>query len=157
MPQRIRVVIGVSIALVAASLGFFWWSFGGLEGFQPPFEIVIPDTLRGVVCATTHPSTTEDIKHVVRHEVTADGLLEVDGDILRSHRPRKLFVRSQASAQLHEIPSSGLRSNFTENDLATGQWYSVMWLGTAEEWDAFRRSRGDKSFCLGRFYKVGNK
>jgi hypothetical protein len=134
-----------------------WVGVGGLEQFQPPFEIVIPQNVHGVVCATSRPGTTEDKEHVVRHEVTADGLLEVNGDILRSHRPIKLFVRNTSSGKLAEIPSNTLLPIYTENDIASGQWYAVMWLGSADEWNAYRERSPKASRCLGRFGKVTAK
>ena len=45
-----------------------------------------------------------------------------------------------------------LLSSYTENNPTTGEWYSVRWLGTREEWDAFRnQSEINATFCLGRF------
>ena len=146
--------LGIISALILGStyIGFMWFAFGGLERFQPPFEIVVPQNLHGIVCVTSRPGTTEDVKHVVRHEATSDGLLEVDGDILRSHRPVKLFIRNAATGQLNEIPNTMLLSSYTENNPSTGEWYSVSWLGTREEWDAFsNRSEINATFCLGRF------
>lgn len=148
-----RVMVISLPALGAAYVGFMWFAFGGLETFQPPFEIVVPQNVHGVVCATSRQGTVEDIKHAVRHEVTTEGLLEVDGDILRSHRPRKVLRRSMDTGQLTESSGSGLLSIYTENDPATGQWYSVMWLGTADEWNVFRAQAPSIHHCLGRFGK----
>ena len=152
---RLSIVCIVSVlTLWAAYVGLMWVGTGGLEQFQPPFEIVIPQNVRGVVCATSRPGTIEDIKHVVRHEVTADGLLEVDGDILRSHRPTRVFVKNTGSSQLTEISGNALLPIYTENDITTGQWYAVMWLGSADEWEAFRKQSPNATYCLGRFGKI---
>jgi hypothetical protein len=148
----------ISVLLIGVGyVALMWVAVGGLEQFQPPFEIVIPQNVQGVVCVTSRPGTTEDTEHVVRHEVTTNGLLEVSGDILRSHRPEKLFVRDTVSGQLAEIPSSTLLPIYTENDIATGQWYAVMWLGSADEWNAYRQRSPNGSYCLGRFGQVAAK
>lgn len=152
MNRWLRLGIISTVILSAVYVVLMWIGFGGLEQFQPPFEIVVPQSVHGVVCATSRPGTTEDVTHVVRHEVTADGLLEVDGDILRSHRPVKLFVRNSKTGQLTEIPNTMLLGFYTENNPTTGEWYAVRWLGTLEEWDVFRnRSEIKAHFCLGRF------
>ena len=143
-----------AVALGAGYVGLMWVAVGGLERFQPPFEIVIPESVHGVLCATSRPGSTEDIKHVVRHEVTADGLLEVDGDILRSHRPIKLLIRTIGTGALTEIPSNTLLSIYTENDTVSGQWYAVMWLGSGDEWNTYRERSPNASRCLGRFGQV---
>ena len=83
MNRWLRLGIISALILSAVYVGFMWIAFGGLEQFQPPFEIVVPQNLHGIVCVTSRPGTTEDVEHVVRHEATSDGLLEVDGDILR--------------------------------------------------------------------------
>ena len=152
MNRWLRLGIISALILSAVYVGFMWIAFGGLEQFQPPFEIVVPQNLHGIVCVTSRPGTTEDVKHVVRHEATSDGLLEVYGDILRSHRPVKLFVRNSDTGQLTEIPNTVLLSSYTEHNPTTGEWYAVRWLGTREEWDVFRnRSEINTTFCLGRF------
>lgn len=158
MNRWFRLGIISALVLGAAYIALMLVAVGGLEKFQPPFEIVIPQNVQGVVCATSRPGTTEDTEHVVRHEVTADGLLEVNGDILRSHRPTKLFVRNTVTGQLAEIPSSTLFTIFTENDIATGQWYAVKWLGSADEWNAYSQHYPNTAhYCLGRFGKVAAK
>lgn len=154
MSRWLRIAIISALTLFAAYVGLMWVGIGGLESFQPPFEIVVPDGVRGVVCATSRPGTAEDTNNVVRHEVTPSGLLEVNGDILRSHRPRKLFIRKASSSQLTEIPSNTLFSIYTENDTASGQWYSVMWLGSVDEWDSFREQSPNTLRCLNRFGKA---
>jgi hypothetical protein len=151
MSKTIRIVAAIAVVLGAAYIVFLDFAFGGFEKYQPSFEIVVPQSTSGVVCATSRPGTVEDIKHTVRHEVTSQGLLEVDGDILRSHRPIKLFIRTASTNELREIPSSRLMPIFTENDTTKGQWYTVMWLGSSEDWDTFRKAHPNERFCLGRF------
>ena len=154
MNSWIRFGIISALILSVAYIGFMWWAFGGLEKYQPPFEIVIPENLHGVVCATSRPGTTEDTKHVVRHEVSANGLLEVNGDILRSHRPIKLYARNNETGQLNEIPSDTLFPIYTENDSSAGQRFVVMWFGTHDEWSAFKDHSPSTTLCLGKFGKV---
>lgn len=150
MRNPLRVALTAGAALAASYVGFLWFTFGGLERYQPPFEIVVPESVKGVVCATSRRGATEDIDHVVRHEVNHEGLLLVDGDVLRSHRPRRLLIR-MSDGQLLEVPSASLLAIFTENDTSTGEWYTVMWRGTTDEWKAFQETHEGKSFCLGRF------
>jgi hypothetical protein len=152
MGRWIRLGIVSFSILSAAYIGLMWVGTGGLEQFQPPFEIVLPQNLHGVVCVTSRPGTTEDVKRVVRHEATSEGLLEVDGEIYRSHRPVKLYVRNAETGQLNEIPATMLLSSYTESDPKTGEWYAVRWLGTPEDWDAFQNRSGIYGhLCLGRF------
>ena len=151
MQTRYKVLIISVGCLISAYYGLLLIGFGALEVFQPPFEIVVPQDFRGVVCATSRPGTKEDQSNIVRHEITPEGLLEVNGDILQSHRPVKLFTRSNITGVLTEIPSTQLLSNFTENDPATGEWYAVRWLGTRQEWEAFHMKKGVDRLCLGRF------
>jgi len=157
MKHWLRFSIISVLILGATYIGLIWFGVGGMEKFQPPFEIVIPQNVQGVVCATSRPGTTEDTEHVVRHEVRTDRLLEVNGNILRSHRPRRLYVKDAVSGQLAEIPSSKLSTIYTENDSASGQWYSVMWLGSTDEWNTYRQRSSNTSHCLGKFGKVAAK
>ncbi len=156
MKSDVRIAIAVATLALFAGLAFLWFVTGGTEEFQPPFEIVVPESVSGVVCATSRPGTVEDMQHVVRHEVTPEGLLEVDGDILRSHRPRKVFLRN-SSGSINAVSKELLTGIFTENDLSSGNWYTVMWFGDTNGWEAYRQARVGERFCLGRFVATSTR
>ncbi len=150
MMRRLQILVALGVTLTLCYLGLVVFAFGGLEAYQPPFEIVVPESVKGVICATSRPGTTEATDRIVRHEVDNQGQLLVDGDILRSHRLVKLLIRTGAD-HFVEAQRDSLIPIFTENDLATGEWYTVMWLGSSAEWDSYRRSKDGEKFCLGRF------
>ncbi|MCA3056213.1 MAG: hypothetical protein ING64_07595 [Rhodocyclaceae bacterium] len=152
MTKNLWRALAIGVALIASWLVFLVVAFGGLEPYQPAFELAAPNGYRGLVCATSRPGTTEDTSRVVRHEIRSDGLLEVDGDILRSHRPIKILYQDSVSAALVDKGKITLLSAYTEN-APSGEWYAVMWLGGAEEWGKFLRENSGKHLCLGRFGK----
>jgi hypothetical protein len=148
--KQFRVATAAAGLAVLAGSALLWFVTGGAEAIQPPLEIVVPESVSGVVCATSRPGTIENVQQVVRHEVTPEGLLEVDGDVLRSHRPVKVLLRT-SSGSIHEVSKESLTGIFTENDLSSGGWYTVMWFGETNDWEAYRKSMVGKHFCLGRF------
>ena len=156
MNDRSAFVMTTASVTLLAGLAGLWFITGGAEELQPPLEIVVPESVSGVVCATSRPGTREDVRHVVRHEVSPDGLLEVDGDVLRSHRPVKVFIRS-AAGSTKEIPRHRLTGIFTESDASSGAWHAVMWLGDIKDWTAHCDAMMGKRFCTGRFVGRGGQ
>jgi hypothetical protein len=147
MRQRNSIII---ITLVSALILLFWVG-GGFEMFKPPIEIVLPENFAGVVCAESLPNSSEKQEVAAHYEVLSNGLLLVDGDILRSHRKRKLFSKGTKEASKQELPANTMFPILTENDATTHKSYTVYWVGSQTSWQQSIAARSGKPLCLGRY------
>ena len=152
--MKILIIISGIVIFSAILLFIFWVSGGFEEYFQPHIEIIIPENYFGLVCATSRPGSVENKKEIARYEISKNRLLEVDGDILRSHRKRKYFLKSSIDGKLSELPDNAMFGIYTEGDYIKKISYSVFWVGTGEEWKEYISKQKGKLVCLNRYNEV---
>jgi len=131
---------------------FTFWISGGFEEYiQPDIEIVIPEGFTGLVCATSRPGSIENKSEVARYEIQENGLLVVDGDILRSHRKRRYFSKPSEGERLRKLPRDTMFGIYTEGGHTKNISYVVLWVGTRASWTEFKSNQHNNLVCLSRY------
>ena len=132
MRNAVTLVLGV---LSVAILVFLFWIGDGFSMFQKPIAIVLPVSFEGVVCVEVTPPAAAVPEYVLEQ----NGYLAMPGNIQQSHRKRLLY-RRHTDGILSAIPVDTWMPIYTENDVKNGKAYTVVWVGTSEGWEQFRRT-----------------
>lgn len=132
-------------------LGGLIFIYGGFDKFKEPIRIVLPYSVSGVLCFKMTPKLVQaNPSPQLNYQVREDGFLEMEENLLQSHR-RKLFFRAgDAASPMLQISDDAVIPILTENDAHSGTAYGVYWIGSRESWFKFATLQGKEPFCLGR-------
>lgn len=134
----------IFIVLVLVFVVFTFWIGGGFDKFQEPIVIVLPEEYSGLVCVTTRAGNEAQKK--LRYEVDSKGLLVIDEEMLRSHRPR-IYV---SGTEDRELSKNAMFPVYTETSVEDEESYTVMWVGSDATWKKFLSAQSGDQLCVGR-------
>jgi len=141
----------VLIAMILGGLCFVFVIYGGLDKFRDPIQIVVPNSVNGLLCIKLVSNSTPDtFSNQLKYSVRENGYLEMDEDLLRSHRKKLFFRAVGATSPMVAISDDEWFPVMTENDAKKGVSYTIYWLGTREGWAQFNKRNNDKPLCLAR-------
>lgn len=128
---------------------FFFWAYGGFDKFRSPINVILPDGYQGIICIK--PQEAKNLSYKVRYEVNENGLMVMGRDVLSSHRQWRFYQSSKSSVENRLLDRSKWSPILTENDISSGEVYSVFWIGNSIEWDRFKTRYEKEFFCLGKY------
>ena len=122
---------------------------GGFEKFEEPIQIIIPSSVNGVLCfkSAREPSLNKTSPQL-KYWVQDNGYLEIDFDLLRSHRKMEFYKLASTGSAMTAIPHDKWTSVVTNYDAMNDAHYGVFWLGTRDDWMKFDNQHGGKPYCL---------
>jgi hypothetical protein len=145
---KVLAFIGALFAFAFAAL--VWFGIGEHERlFGEPVNLVFPKGFNGLVCVQFSPGPPPIYERPKHYNVSPEGLVLIPSAVLQSLNPRNYFERDATSGALRLMPSDYYLGIFSEN-APSGVAYTVGWVGSTASWDAFRKSRANQQYCLGR-------
>ena len=115
-------------AVVIATVIFLFVIAGGLDKLKPPISIVVPPNYTGAVCIEI-VSANDDQSNGDRYDADAGGNIRMSGELIRSHRQKKLFRRSPAASALEPVPGSEWTPVRTEGGQSGTATFMLYWVG----------------------------
>ena len=148
---RWKSLVVAMIATVLGGLCFVFVIYGGLDKFKDPIQIVVPNSVNGILCIrlasnSALGTSTAEMNYLVQE----NGRLEMDEVLLRSHRKKQFFRTANATSPMVKIPDDEWFPILTENDSKNDVAYAVYWLGTKESWITFSEKNRDIPLCLSK-------
>ncbi len=148
---RGKSLVMVVTILLLGGLCFVFVIYGGLDKFRDPIQIIVPNSMNGLLCIRLASNSTPEISSSqLKYWVQENGHVEMDEDLLRSHRRKQFFRAADTTSPMVPVPDDEWFPIMTENDAKNGISYTVYWLGTKDGWTAFAKRQGDKPLCLSR-------
>lgn len=150
MMRRKSLVVAM-IAMVLGSLCFVFVINGGLDKLKDPIQIVVPNSVNGLLCIRLESNSMADTSSKeLKYLVQENGRLEMNEDLLRSHRQKQFFRVANSTSPMVKIADEEWFPILTENDSKNDITYALYWLGTKENWLKFSEKNRDKPLCLSK-------
>lgn len=147
--MRRKWVVLVLLPVFVVPAVFTFWVGGGFDKFRSPVDIILPVGYTGIVCVRSVESQ-HDVPQM-RYQVSQNGLLQIEKSVLNSHRRWRLYRKGEDEGGSHLLSSDEWSPIFTENDTATGEIYTLYWIGTSAGWQRYAKAHGQDPYCLGSY------